>query len=112
MTTDNQNVNTAAAAATAPKKSAPKKATASKKVAPKKAAPKVEAFVGTVAELTQTETGITINGVPVSQPDLSVLTRLKMIAPVGVSERPAGQRGPAAKIYELTNKVSFAVARR
>lgn len=70
------------------------------------------AIVGTVADLTRADTGITINGVAVSQPDLSVLTRLKMISPVGVVDRPAGQRGPAAKIYEIPEQVAFAVARR
>lgn len=75
--------------------------------------PKSENVItGTIAELSNPDTGILINGQPVGQPELSVLSRLGMLKEVGQVERPAGQRGPAAKIWEVRTKNNFAVARK
>ncbi len=69
---------------------------------------------GTIADLTKRNSPyqLLVNGVPATQPDLSVLTRLGFASAVGVVERPAGKRGPAAKIYSFPTSGTFAVATR
>lgn len=65
---------------------------------------------GTISELVAT--GLTINGIPVGQPEMSVLTRLGFATEVGTVERPEGKRGPAPKVWELPTNGQFAVARK
>lgn len=70
---------------------------------------------GTIADLIGRgeESRLRINGKPVSQPDLSTLTRLNIAVSVGVAERPEGKRGPAPAIVRIpTNIPGLTVARR
>ncbi len=65
---------------------------------------------GTIADLTKGKGAILVNGLPVDQPGLSALTRYGFGKEVGVADRPEGQRGPAAKIWEFPLNGKFAVA--
>ncbi len=74
-------------------------------------------LTGTISELVA-DGKLTINGVPVGQPEMSVLTRLGFAKEIGTVERPEvaegekRKRGPAAKIWEIPLNGSFAVARK
>lgn len=70
----------------------------------------MQSYKGTVAELVQQ--GITVNGVALDQPTLSLLTRIgrgDFIKAVGVAKKAEGTRGKAATIWEVnpTGALSF-----
>lgn len=74
-----------------------------------------EYIEGTVADIIgRGETSrLRINGKLVKQPDLSTLARLGLATEVGVAERPAGKRGPAATVYRIPlDNPAMRVARR
>lgn len=66
---------------------------------------------GTISELVAGGR-LSINGVTVGQPEMSVLTRLGFAKEVGTVERPEGKRGPAPKVWEIPVNGQFAVARK
>ena len=66
---------------------------------------------GTISELVEGGP-LSINGIPVGQPEMSVLTRLGLAKEVGTVERPAGKRGPAPKVWEIPVNGQFVVARK
>lgn len=54
--------------------------------------------------------GLTVNGKVVNQQIISVLVRLGVCEEVGIEQRPAGSKGPAAKVYRFFGKKAFKFA--